>query len=110
MPVMNVPVGMPDVMPVTIDGRRGFRIGGRTNAEQAAYTAEHAADRTTYNRTNWACGLGADGKPMRNPIGNALGLRRKRTCERGSYDSRQHDMVLHAATPPCVEIRPPAYQ
>jgi hypothetical protein len=101
---------MPDVRPVTIDGRRRLRIGNRTNSKQAIDAADDAANRTTNNRSDRACRLAADDKPMRNTIGNALGMRRERASERGTDDSRKHDIVPHAATPPCVEMRPPAYQ
>jgi hypothetical protein len=72
---------VPPMTMVSIDWRFGCRIRGRLNPEGAANSTKDAADDATDDTTKGSCCLGAHSGAMRGAVGDALGLRRKRTSE-----------------------------
>lgn len=78
--VADVPVRMPDQVPMAIVVRRLARVRGidRLDAEQAADPAKDAADRTPNHRTNRAGGLAPHCGAVGGAIGNTLSLGRNR--------------------------------
>jgi hypothetical protein len=57
------------------------RIGGRLNAKGATDPAENTANDTADNDSNGSCCLITDSCAMRNAVGDALCLRRKRASK-----------------------------
>ena len=82
----------------------GCRIGSidRLNPEHAAYSANDAANNTTNDAAddaaNRSCCLDADSGAMRDAVGNALCLRRKRASQGCGDYARAQNMELHATT------------
>jgi hypothetical protein len=93
-----VNVRMPP-MPVMADHRRfARRIGSRLNPQRAANPANDAADDATDNATNGSCCLGPHSGAMRDAVGDALCLCRKRASKQCGDYARVQNMELHATT------------
>jgi hypothetical protein len=77
---VDVPVRVPDEVPVAIVAWRFARVRGvdRLNAEQAADPAEDAANRAPDHRADRPGGVGSDCSAVSRTIGNTLGLGRNR--------------------------------
>jgi hypothetical protein len=74
-------VRMPPMPVMASHGRFARRIGGRLNPESATDPAENTANDAADNDSNGSCCLITDRRAMRNAIGDALCLRRKRASK-----------------------------
>jgi len=100
---MNVRM-VPPMVAMPIHRGFGCRIGSinRLNPEDAAYSANDAANHATNdaadNAANRSCCLDAHSGAMRDAVGDALCLRRKRASKGCGDYARAQNMELHATT------------
>lgn len=99
-PVVDVMIGVAHPMVVGICARRVFRISGvsRPEPKQAFDAADNTAYRAADNRADRAGSVHADGAAMRDPVGNALGLRSQRQSKRCGDSGCKQNVELHATT------------
>lgn len=69
------------------------------NAEQTVDSADEPADDAADKPADRSGVMGADISAMRDPVGNALRLRRQRTDERCGDDAGKQNMRPHAIIP-----------
>ena len=86
-------IHMPDPMVPAIDVRLRFGgIGNRMNSEQPVHAADDAADYSADEASDRSRGLTADISAVRDAVGNALRLCRKRTSDRCCNGPRNQDV------------------